>query len=358
MRILHMPVNTASIASTTVTALRKIGHDAEGIMFATSAVQSFDGLRAIKMGNKKQPHHALLGMVRFGYYLVKYLREGKPDVIHWYYSGSASTLDIDIQLLKALNVPGLIEWAGSDIRIPEVEFAENPYYTDVFHNGYEYAKYESKSASIARQQRFADIGFASVASTGMMQYVQKDIAPKVFKLEQRLFLSEFEPMYPRVNHSRPLVVHSPTANVTKGTEAVLQAVEKLQSKLDFDFRLITGMPREKALKVIQQADIFLDQFVLGDRGLASLEAMAFGKPVICYIKSSLIKAYPSDLPILNATKETLVDKLEELIRNETLRNQVGKASREYVEKYHDATRITPLLTEIYTHLIEHRNVVT
>jgi glycosyltransferase involved in cell wall biosynthesis len=350
MRVLHMPVNTASIASTTVRALHQHGVDAYGIVFATNVVQSYDGLRPIIMGNKRQPHKALWGIVRFGLSLADYLRRGKPDLVHWYYSGSASTLDMDIRLLKTLNVPGLVEWTGSDIRIPEVEFTENPYYAAAFNNGYEYRRFENKADSLARQRRFAQIGFAAAAATGMMQYVQPDIFPQVFRLEQRLILSDFEPIFPRHDQKRPLIVHSPTAKVTKGTQAVLDAIEKLKPRLDFDFRLITGMPRQEALSLVQQSDIFLDQFVLGDRGFAALEAMAFGKPVVCYLKPSLVQAYPRELPIVNASQDALADALECLIRDSSLRRELGQQSRAYVEQYHDAAALMPHLIDIYRSL--------
>jgi hypothetical protein len=106
MRVLHMPVNTASRLSYTVRALRQLDIDAYGLVFATTQIQSFDGVQAIWIGNKRQPHQAIFGVARFLYYFYKYIRDGKPDIIHWYYGGSASTLDVDL----ALGVPGLIEF--------------------------------------------------------------------------------------------------------------------------------------------------------------------------------------------------------------------------------------------------------
>jgi glycosyltransferase involved in cell wall biosynthesis len=352
MRVLHMPVNTSSIAYNTVRALRYFDIDATGIMFATSTVQSFEGLYAVRMGNKQNPHQALLGLLRFGYYLAQYMRQGRPDVIHWYYSGSASTLDADIRILKAINVPGIVEWTGSDIRIPEIEFAENPFYTAVFNNGYEYKRFESLQASHARQDRFARLGFASVAAPGMMQYVQPDIFKHSYQLQQRLMLSDFDPVYPKVDNPKPLIVHSPTARITKGTNAVLKAVESLKADHNFEFRLIEGVPRKKALELMQDADIFLDQFVLGDRGIASLEAMALGKPVICYIKPSLLSAYPADLPIVNATQDMLTEALRGLLANGTRRHELGRLGRAYVENYHDAFKIAPQLIDIYNKVLE------
>jgi hypothetical protein len=355
LRVLHLPVNTASIASNTVRALRGQGVDAYGLVFETTAVQSFDGLQPIRMGDKRRPHQALIGLLRFGYHLARYLRQGRPDVIHWYYSGSAATLDTDLRLIKTLGVPGLVEWTGTDIRIPEVEFAENPYYTMVFDQGYEYRRFESREQSHQRQARFAAVGFASVAAAGMMQYMQHNLFRQVFQIEQRLLLDEYQPVYPESNNSIPLVVHSPTAPITKGTTAVLKAIEHLRPKLRFEFQLIQGVPRHWALEFVRRADIFLDQFVLGDRGIAALEAMAFGKPVICYLKPSLVEQYPPDLPIVNASQDNLAEVIAALIQDGPRRNDLGRQGRAYVERQHDAAKIVPRLVEVYNQVIaQHR----
>lgn len=73
--------------------------------------------------------------------------------------------------------------------------------------------------------------------------------------------------------------------------------------------------RDDAMQLMAGADMFLDQFVLGDFGVAALEAMALGKPVVCYIKPSLAAEYPADLPIVKATRETLTETLRQLLTN-------------------------------------------
>lgn len=347
-----MPVNTASIAYTTVKALRDSGHDAHGIVFASTNIQSFDSLDSIPLASKKQPHRVVWSLTQFASRLRNYLRYNSPDIVHWYFSWAASTLDVDLRLLKSLGLPGVIEWTGSDIRIPEIEFRENPYYTHIFDQGYEYRRAESLALSRHRQKRFADIGYASIAATGMMQYLQPDVTLSAHQVEQRLLLSDYEPHYPLVENEYPVIVHSPTARITKGTEYVLQAVEQLRETCHFDFRLIQGMAHRQALAQIQNADIFLDQFILGDRGIASLEAMAFGKPVICYIKPSLMAAYPNDLPIINANPDNLVFQLERLLKDAALRHKTGRAGRAFMEKYHDAHAIVPDLVQVYQSVLD------
>jgi len=88
------------------------------------------------------------------------------------------------------------------------------------------------------------------------------------------------------------VVHSPSNKVIKGSDAVLRAVESLRRSHDFDFQLIHGVPRAEALSIVARCDVFLDQFVLGAEGFAALEAMALGKPVVCFIRTRCDRNIP------------------------------------------------------------------
>ncbi len=268
MRVLHLPVNTASIASTTVRALRAAGVNADGIVFHASVIQSVNGLQAIRVSNRRHPAHILLSMIRMAWALSQYIRRhGRPDVVHWYYSDAPAKLNLDALALKVFNAPGVVEWTGADIRIPEVEFAENPYYKSAWENGYEYRHVESCESSLRRQRRMGTLGLASVAATGMLQYVQPDLFWRSYRLEQRLILDEYEPVYPDPSRRTPRVLHIPSAPIAKGTAAVLKAVEALRSRCDFDFHLVRpGTPRSQVLALMAEADLILDQFVLGDRG--------------------------------------------------------------------------------------------
>ncbi len=350
MRVLHLPTNTASRASITVRAERMLGIDSYGIVFNTAAIQSTEGLDVVLVRNRRNPFAVAWGVLHIAYKLARYLMHGRPDIIHWYFNLPAFNSHLDWLIIRLINRPGLIEWTGVDIRIPEVEFAENPYYTAVFNNGYEYRDEESKEMSRRRQERYARLGIATSVMKGMEQYVMRDIVPHFYSVQQRLILSEFEPVYPNPENRKPLIVHGSTAPFAKGTAAVLRAIEQLKPRYDFEFKLIKGMTRAQALQLVQQADIVLDQFTWGDRGLAAVEAMAFGKPVVCYLKPSLVAAYPPENPIVNATQETLPDVLAALIEDGPRRRELGQRGRAYVEKHHDARKVAAQLLEIYEEL--------
>ena len=97
----------------------------------------------------------------------------------------------------------------------------------------------------------------------------------------------------------------PSRKAIKGTDAVLRAVDELRNSHVFEFRLVHGIKRSEALKAVQECDVFLDQFVIGAEGFASLEAMAYGKPAVCYIKPSLASKYPPGCPIVRASQDDL-----------------------------------------------------
>ncbi len=127
-------------------------------------------------------------------------------------------------------------------------------------------------------------------------YVKKNLFPKTFITLHRLNVKDFIPI--ETENPIPLVVHAPSRRIAKGSDYILKAVEELKQELDFDFKLLEHMPRQEAMKQVQQCDIFIDQLMLGSHGLSSCEAMSFGKPVMCYIMPAVYEnGLPADCPI-------------------------------------------------------------
>jgi hypothetical protein len=348
MRVLHLPQNIASLPSHSVRGLRQIGVNASSLMISNAPVQSAEGLKVISPRTNRSIDRRLAKWNWFRQFLAEAIR---ANVIHWYYGRSVMFGGLDLAWIAALHKPALVEWMGSDIRNPEVEFADNPYYAQAYRAGYEYASTEGEDNSRRAQTRFTRAGFAFGADRGLFQYVIQDLHPGVHVIPRRIVLEDYEPVYPSLNQTVPLILHSPTAPVAKGTSAVLRAVEVAQSMYPFEFRLVQGMPHDQAMKLMERADIILDQFVLGDYGMATLEAMAYGKPVICYIKKSLADLYGPELPVVNATQETLAETLLSLLRNARQRQELGRLGRAYVQQHADMKVIAPRMVEVYQGLI-------
>lgn len=347
MKVLLLPVNIASDLSHKVRALKKIGVEARGLSFGEHPIQT---AADIKLFTQVKGEYVSNRIKRLLFYKQMYDWIKWADILHWIWGFGSIPFRLDKKLVQRYDKPGVIQWVGSDIRIPEIDFTVNPFYKEAFFNGYEY-DFESRENSLQNQRNFADVGFYPLKFIGMEQYIDNDLFPKCFRMWQSVVLSEHLPHYPNLNQRKPLLLHSPSAPVAKGTQHVLQAIDKLKPKYDFDFNLVQGMERQRALEIMSQCDVYIDQVIYGMHGSAAVEAMAFGKPVVGYINPVIGKDYPNDLPIVNANPDNIAEKLEILVRDAVLRHELGKKGRAYVEKYHDDKKIAHELVDIYTEVI-------
>lgn len=343
MRILHLPYNIASQISVTVRALRAVGADARGLAESgvVTANDSYEPLPAAVGPRARRLAQKLRGM------LVVARAISWADVVHWHYDAYAARSAADLRLARRLGKRRIVEFWGSDIRIPAIEARDNPYYARVFAAS-EYHGVESYTNSRRRQERFARQGVAALAPCpSMVPHVITDLFPYLYRTRQRIALADYAPAYPDAAATRPLVIHSPTAPIAKGTYAVEAAVEQLGRTHALEYRRVQGVPYAQARMLMQGCDIFVDQLICGSHGLAALEAMAFGKPVICYIKPSMAAQYPPELPIVSATVDDLPEVLARLLEDGALRRELGRRGRAYVEKYHDSHMLARQLIAIY-----------
>jgi glycosyltransferase involved in cell wall biosynthesis len=343
VRVLYLPVNIASQLTVAVRALRDLGIEARALA-PRGVITSNEWIEHLYEAPRQKSPRWVLAYVRRYSQILRAI--SWADVIHWACNWAMRDA-ADVHVARMLKKKRVVEFFGSDIRIPAVEAADNPYYARLI-DVHEYQEHESLAISRARQKRFASLGAPVILSCkSLFPYIQRDLFPQVHFIRQRVYLADYTPAFPDPAISRPLIVHSPSAPVIKGTAAVKRAVEQLQPAHAFDFRLLQGVPHTQAKQIVQSCDIFVDQLVLGAHGLAALEAMAYGKPVVCYIKPSMVGQYPPDLPIVNATQETLPEVLARLIEDGAWRQQLGQRGRAYVEKYHDARVLARQLVQLY-----------
>lgn len=101
------------------------------------------------------------------------------------------------------------------------------------------------------------------------------------------------------------------------------------------------------MAIYQQADVVVDQMLIGSHGLFAAECMAMGKPVICWISEFMQERYPASLPIVSANPATLTDKLRVLLLDAELRAELGARGRTYAAEYHDMHKIAETLAGLY-----------
>jgi glycosyltransferase involved in cell wall biosynthesis len=173
--------------------------------------------------------------------------------------------------------------------------------------------------------------------------------PDSLMVPQAIDLAYWRPTAPRIFRQGDTVriAHAPSMRRKKGTEFVEEAVAQLKaSGYDVELVLIEKVPFDRVKELYESCDIGIDQVLYGWYGKVSLELMALGKPVICYIDDDL-KRYRPNLPVVSATCADLVCKLKWLVESAADRQRLGEQGHEYVSRVHDVRRIADDLLSIY-----------
>jgi glycosyltransferase involved in cell wall biosynthesis len=356
MKVLVLPHNFGSMPSITIDALRKKGVDARGLTFSTHKYQYLSSFMTHVpfIYHDKNP----LKVPSYLWVLYKHYRTLDAmlewcDVVHWV-SHFYLPFNLDYKLLLKHDKPGLVEFVGSDIRNPEILKKINPYYEEVYNSGrWEYAKLETLENSNHVQAKFNALGYTPAVCPEMSLFVNRSIFSRgYYSLFQRLNIDDYQASYPLESNHKPVVLHSPSAKHTKGTYFIERAIEELKTEYDFEYRTLHNMPRAEVLAQTQSCDVFIDQIIAGSYGSATIEAMSMGKPVVVFLMPELFdNGLPKDIPAVNANPDTIKEVLKQLLSNGTLRNEVGKSSRKFVERYHNADLIADDLIAKYQDLI-------
>lgn len=342
-----MPINTASVPWHTARAQRAIGIDARvwEFGFEPTWCAAQQGVEFVRIPANYRSAAGLAAIARF----VQVMRWA--DVVHWYSGARLLPRDLDLRLVALHHPARVIEWTGSDIRDPMIEALDNPVLLDAMGRHPELKSIWCTEGAHHRQRVFAEAGFVSVCARGMKQYVLPDLQPGLHVVDRALVLDDYTTAYPDVSCSRPVIAHAPSKPALKGTEHVLGAASSLARTKHFDLDLITAVPHNQALARISKCDIFVDQLILGDFGMAALEAMAMGKPVVAYVKPALRALYPKALPVVDASPDSIELVLATLLSDGRLRHELGQQGRRYVERHAGARNRAASLEELYESLM-------
>jgi len=308
LRVTHCPVNIAGIPWENVQALRRKGVDARLVVFERGTLHHEADWSLDRHGNLAR---------RLATQFAAFAKLApKTDVFHFYFGLTLIPKSLQFPLLRLLRKKSVFHYLGSDIR--------------------------GKSREELAFGKRADAEI--VGSYDAIRWV-----PEAHVIPPGLDLREFTPVPPS-DSARPLVVHAPSNREKKGTRFVIEACERLDVELD----IVEGVPHEEARARYARADIVVDQLTAGWHGVFALESMALGKPVVTHLKPDVVErsaeGFGIRLPIVPATKETLVEALRPLVEQPALRREVGAAGRAYVEQVHDIDRVADHLLDLYLSL--------
>jgi glycosyltransferase involved in cell wall biosynthesis len=150
------------------------------------------------------------------------------------------------------------------------------------------------------------------------------------------------------------VLHAPNHRHIKGTEHLERAVRDLREEgLRIRLELIEGRSNEEVRRAMMETDVVADQFLLPGYAMAALEAMAEGKPVMVNLSGlpEELKATEAfrACPAVDTNPERLKEDLRRLVTDPELRGELGRAGREFVERFHSY----PVVAETWGKILEH-----
>jgi hypothetical protein len=263
------------------------------------------------------------------------------DVIHFYFGESFLPHQLDAPWLRRLGKRVVIEFLGSDVRMPSVEARRNPYYVPI--------EMEDDARATRLLRRWSEItdGHVVVCAHDLDVFIVSHFE-HIHIVGQRIDMRRLAPAPPDPRARRVRIVHSPTHRPAKGTEFVRRATDELVAAgAPIDYVEVHGLSHSRALEVYRGADLVVDQLCSGGYGVFAAEAMSLAKPVVCYLLPEVEASYPAGLPIINASPATLRDVLADWVERPRERYERGLASRAYAERVHDHRVVARRLLEVY-----------
>lgn len=342
MKVFHGLVNYGTQAGFFAQELRNRGIDALSVSSPDTFSRQVD-VELLHGGNfiEKIYKHSWNWLRRVAWFI-------KYNTFHFYFGTTLFPNQIDLPLYKYFGKKVVMEYLGYDVQL--FQYSLEKY--EVTNVGKFDTKGEIKQFDARRLKRMAHeskfINKQIVCAPYLSEFVPgAEVLPLAINLEE----------FPYVPKSAPegaiKIAHAPTSRNNKGTNYIVDAVERLKSEgFDAQLLVLENITHDALKKKYCECDIFIDQVLGGWYGTASIEAMAIGRPTICFIRESYFEYidYGNQIPIISAQPSTLYAVLKDTIENRHFFPEIGRKSREFVENIHDVKKLTSKLIEMYKNI--------
>jgi hypothetical protein len=150
------------------------------------------------------------------------------------------------------------------------------------------------------------------------------------------------------------ILHAPNHRALKGTRYFIEACHELAAEGEpVELILLEGVPNERVREVMATVDVVADQLVIGWYAMFAIEAMAMGKPVLCFLRPDLIDLYvgaglikPDEIPIVNCSPFTVKETIRDLVGRRDELPDLGRRSRTFVVNHHSPDSIGAVFDRI------------
>lgn len=240
-------------------------------------------------------------------------------------------LQADIDYFNSRGTRVALAFFGSDIRDPYLHRELHPWSPFSDPDCY----LSSRAALKALRNERLVRGFGGpvfVATPDLLDFVQHGVW-----LPHRIDVERVS--RPKRSRRRPIVVHAPSHPHLKGTAFVEQATSRLVDEGLIEYRTITRAPRGEVLAALHDADIVVDQLLLGAYGVLTCEALASGAIAVCYLGQRFRDKFDEDLPIVEARPDTLESVLRKTVAEIDDRELRVAAGYAFLDRWHSGKHV-------------------
>lgn len=330
LRVLHAPAEIAGQASTLARALRALGVEAHSLAYNPGFPQYTP--------DEVRTYDAMPPLPRYAGYLSSAARHlGRWDVYHFHFGRTLiPPHNLDLPFYRALGRKVVFHYHGCDVRNRAHMLATHARVTCT----------ECDPFCIpARQRRILASARALVDLELVSTPDLLESAPRARHLPVAIELEDY-PFVPARAEPR-LVLHAPTNRLIKGTRYVEAAFDRLRPRFPrVTFEIVERVPWQGLRERMREADVVVDQLFMGWYGMVGVEAMALGKPMLCFIRDDF-EPRLRDCPVVRSSIEDVAARLEQVLVDAALRARLGEAGRAYVEREHAAGVIAHRLLGLY-----------
>ncbi|WP_372967388.1 glycosyltransferase [Microbacterium sp.] len=238
-------------------------------------------------------------------------------------------------------------WHGSDIRVPSEHAAweaDSPFGPRGHYPTEATAVLEANAIDRGRMITDTDLP-VFVSTPGLLS------VPRARWLPVVVDPSYWRAPEPPLSAGVPVVAYVPSNSPMKGDSSIDIQLESLESEGLIRYRRLEGVPASEMPDVYRSADIVLDQFRLGDYGVAACEAMAAGRVVIGHVhdevRARVVDLTGRDLPIVEARYDGVGEKVREILDDPEPWIALAKTGISFVDEIHDgrlsATQLSDFL---------------
>jgi hypothetical protein len=144
-----------------------------------------------------------------------------------------------------------------------------------------------------------------------------------------------EPARPALQRERPVVLHVPTNPWLKGSAVADAELRRLAADGLIDYRRLEGVPPDEVRRQVLDADVVLDQLVLGLYSAAAVQAMHAGRLALGHVHERVRARVGRALPIAEVTPETLAEVVREIARDPAEFAPTAAAGPAFAAEVHD-----------------------